>query len=175
MALFGNFDNEPEVMEEEFMFDEDAEQELQEMLVYDELCQMLGTDELREEFFDSELPEALMEAGIVSKKTLVRLSKKDDLSRRKKMVVLQMAKEANDPMYNQLVKLRKKERTIMGKLYMKYSNRATKAAVRGQKNYLKNNRLVSLNFVKSKNLDSFGNRIGKEIDKEGFRRAAKKK
>ena len=174
MALFGNFDNK-EVMEEEFMFDEEAEMELQEMFVYDQLCQELNTDELREEFFNSELPDAMMEAGIVSKKTLVRLSKKDDLSRRKKMVVLQMAKEANDPLYNQLIKLRKKERSIIGKLYMKYSNRATKTAVKGQKDYLKNNRLVSLNFVKSKNLDSFGNRIGKEIDKEGFRRSVKNK
>ena len=58
---------------------------------------------------------------------------------------------------------------------MKYSGRATKIAFKGQKDYLKNNRLVSLNFIKDKKLDAFGNRIGREIDKEGFRRAAKKK
>lgn len=173
MALFGNFEKE-NVIEEEFMFDEEAEMELREMFIYDQLCQELATDADRDAFFESELPEAMMEAGLVSKKTLVRLSKKDDLSRRKKMVVFQMAKEANDPMYHQLVKLRKKERAIIGKLYMKYSNRATKTAMKGQKEYLKGNRLVSLNFVKDKNLDSFGNRIGREIDKEGFRRATKK-
>ena len=175
MPIFGNLNQEDKILEEDFVFTEEAEEELEEMFVYDELSQMLNTDELREEFFNSEYPEALMEAGIVSKKTLVRLSKKDDLSRRKKMVVFQLAKEANDPLYNQLVKLRKKEKTIIGKLYMKYSGRATKIAFKGQKDYLKNNRLVSLNFIKDKKLDAFGNRIGREIDKEGFRRAAKKK
>ena len=174
MGIFGNFEDKDQVMEEEFMFDEDAEMELREMFIYDELCQELNTDELRKEFFESELPEAMEEAGIVSKKTLVRLSKKDDLSRRKKMVVFQMAKEANDPLYAQLVKLRKKERTIIGKLYMKYSARATKTAMKSQKDYLKNNRLVSQNFIKDKKLDAFGNRIGREIDKEGFRRSSKK-
>lgn len=175
MGIFGFEENKDTVLEEEFIFDEDAEMELREMFVYDQLNQELNSDELREEFFNSELPDAMMEAGIVSKKTLVRLSKKDDLSRRKKMVVFQMAKEANDPLYHQLVKLRKKEREIIGKLYMKYSNRAAKTAVKSQRDYLKNNRLVSLNFIKSKNLDQFGNRIGKEIDKEGFRRSTNKK
>lgn len=174
MGIFGNLDQE-KLLEEDFVFTEDAEEELKEMFVYDELSQMLNTDELREEFFNSEYPEALEEAGIVSKKTLVRLSKKDDLSRRKKMVVFQMAKEANDPLYGQLVKLRKKERAIIGKLYTKYSGRAAKVAFKGQKDYLKNNRLVSLNFIKDKNLDAFGNRIGREIDDKGFRRSVKKK
>ena len=44
MGLFGNFDNNTEVMEEEFIFDEDAEMELREMFVYDQLCQELSTD-----------------------------------------------------------------------------------------------------------------------------------
>ena len=103
MPIFGNLNQEDKILEEDFVFTEEAEEELEEMFVYDELSQMLNTDELREEFFNSEYPEALMEAGIVSKKTLVRLSKKDDLSRRKKMVVFQLAKEANDPLYNQLL------------------------------------------------------------------------
>lgn len=173
MAIFGNFDDK-QGLEEDFVFDETSEEELQEMFAYDELNQMLNTDELREEFFNSEYPKALEEAGIVSKKTLVRLSKKDDLHRRKKMVVFQMAKDNNDPLYNQLVKLRKKEKGIIGKLYMKYSGRADKVALKGQKNYLKNNRLVSLNFVKDKNLDDLGNRIGRAVNQQGFRRAEKK-
>lgn len=175
MAIFGKQDHDDDLLREDFDFSEDFETELQEMFAYDELNQICNTDELREAFFDSDVPEQLLEAGLVSKKTLVRLSKKDDLARRKKMVVFQMAKDANDPLYGQLVKLRKKERSIMGKLYMKYSGRADRVATKAQKEYLKQNKLVSLNFIKDKHLDQNGNRIGRAIDKEGFRRTVKKK
>ena len=60
--------------------------------------------------------EQLVAEGKLSKKTIVRLSKKDDLSKRKKMAALNLAKQNNDPLWDKLALNRVKERELIQKI-----------------------------------------------------------
>lgn len=81
--------------------------------------------------------ETLVAEGKLSKKTIVRLSKKDDLSKRKKIAALNLAKENNDPLWDKLALNRVKERELIGKIMAKYGNKANKVAIQSQKDFLK--------------------------------------
>lgn len=81
--------------------------------------------------------ETLVAEGKLSKKTIVRLSKKDDLSKRKKLAALNLAKENNDPLWDKLAANRVKERELLEKIMTKYGNKANKVAVQSQKDFLK--------------------------------------
>lgn len=110
--------------------------ELLESFIYDEISR--NSDEKRKEFVNSEHAQAMVEAGIIGRKTLVRLSKMDDLERRIGMAAIQLSKESNDSLYDQLIKVRIKERELLEKINNKYANKATRVARMGQKEYLKN-------------------------------------
>lgn len=116
--------------------------ELLEAYIADELS--FCSESQLEEFMNSSECKAMEEAGLISRKTLIRLSKNDDLSRRTKMAAFQLAKEANDPLWNQLVKVQMKRRDLISKIMTKYSSRATKAAKIGQRSYLKNKMPLSM-------------------------------
>lgn len=110
--------------------------ELLEAYIYDELSRL--SDEKREEFVQSEYAQSMLESGLISRKTLVRLSKNDDLERRIGMAAIQLSKEHDDVLYDQLVKVRIKERELLEKINNKYANKATRVAKIGQRDYLKN-------------------------------------
>lgn len=110
--------------------------ELLESFIYDEISR--NSDEKRQEFVNSEAAQAMLEAGLISRKTLVRLSKNDDLERRIGMAAIQLSKENNDSLYDQLIKVRIKERELLEKINNKYANKASRVAKIGQKEYLKN-------------------------------------
>ena len=92
--------------------------------------------------------EALVEAGKLRKKTLVRLSKKDDLSRRQKLVALNLAKENGDPLWDKLALNRVKERELLAKIVAKYGHKSQKIAVKAQKDFLKGAHLPA-SFMKA--------------------------
>ena len=81
--------------------------------------------------------ETLVQEGKLHKKTLVRLSKKDDLTRRQKIIALNLAKENNDPLWDKLALNRVKERELIAKIVAKYGNKSQKLAVKSQKDFLK--------------------------------------
>lgn len=81
--------------------------------------------------------EQLVAEGKISKKTIVRLSKKDDISRRKKVAAFNLARENNDPLWDKLALNRVKERELIEKIVTKYGNKAQKIAVQSQKDFLK--------------------------------------
>ena len=109
--------------------------ELERAYLFSELARL--SDEEKADFIKSEACARLQEAGLISKKTLVRLSKTDDLSRRRKMAAFQIAKERKDPLWSQLVKNRIKERQLIKAIMAKYATGAEKAARVGQRSYLK--------------------------------------
>lgn len=111
-------------------------EELLESYIYDEISRL--SDDKRREFVNSQEAQGMLEAGLISRKTLVRLSKNDDLERRIGMAAIQLSKESDDALYDQLVKVRIKERELLDKINAKYANRATRVAKIGQKDYLKN-------------------------------------
>lgn len=116
--------------------------ELLEAYIADELS--FCSESQLQEFINSPEAEAMIEAGLISRKTLIRLSKNDDLSRRTKMAAFQLAKEADDPLWRQLVKVQMKRRELITKIMNKYSTKAGKAAKIGQRNYLKNKMPLSM-------------------------------
>lgn len=81
--------------------------------------------------------ETLVEAGKLRKKTLVRLSKKDDLTRRQKVIALNLARENNDPLWDKLAQNRVRERELIAKIVAKYGNKSQRLAVKSQKEFLK--------------------------------------
>lgn len=118
--------------------------ELLEAYIYDEVSRL--SDEKRREFVNSEEAKVMVEAGLIGKKTLVRLSKDDDLERRIQMASLQIAKDSDDLLYSKLLKVRMQERELLTKINNKYENKATKAAKIGQKDYLKNK--IPVGFIR---------------------------
>ena len=115
--------------------------ELEQEVVYAELARL--DDASRKETLDKYGKE-LEEAGLISRKTLVRLTKSDDLSRRRKMVAFQIAKEHKDPLWTQLVKNRVRERYLINQIMKKYHSGAERGAKIAQKAYLKVNKLAPL-------------------------------
>ena len=110
----------------------------------------LNMDELQEAFFyddhyadsDSEkrelLEEAdvLMEAKKISRRTIVKLNKNDDLTRRTGMAALQLAKDNHDALWNKLVKNRIQERKLLAAIKKKYADKAQIVARQGQRMYV---------------------------------------
>lgn len=114
-------------------------QALCENMFYDMVASM--PEEARKSFLESdECKEYLEEnGGFVGRKTLVRLNKIDDLSRRIKLAVYQKAKEDGDPNYRALKKLQLKKHKLNEKLMTKYANRVKADAVRAQRALIKIN------------------------------------
>ena len=92
--------------------------------------------------------ETLVQEGKLYKKTLVRLSKKDDLSKRKKIIALNLARENKDPLWDKLALNRVKERELISKIMAKYGNKSQKLAVKSQKDFLKGAHLPA-SFMKA--------------------------
>ena len=109
-----------------------------EACLYDQLSRLY--ESTRIEFVNSEEAEIMVNEGMISRKSLVKLTKNDDLSRRTTMAAFDIAKKKNDALWRQLVELRKKEKKIIIALVKKYANDARKTAVEGQKDYIAGNK-----------------------------------
>lgn len=129
MGIFSHGSYEP-TLEENFK----NPNAITEMLIVDEVSQL--SDEKIREFCEDGVGDALVEAGKLKKKTLVRLSKKDDLSRRTKMMALQIAKEKDDPLWHKLAKNRIKERELLSAITNKYGNKAGTLAKKAQNDFI---------------------------------------
>ena len=120
-----------------------------EACIVDEVSHL--SDEKIQEFCQSPEAEALVEAGVMRKKTLVRLSKKDDFSRRRTMAAFTIAREKKDPLWSKLVKNRVQERKLIGEIVKKYGGKADRVAKVGQKEYLKQK--MPLSFMRAGGAD----------------------
>ena len=140
--VFGNIVGEP-IAESELPYG------FLEACIVDEVSHL--SDEKIQEFCQSPEAEALVEAGVMRKKTLVRLSKKDDFSRRRTMAAFTIAREKKDPLWSKLVKNRVQERKLIGEIVKKYGGKADKVAKAGQKEYLKQK--MPLSFMRAGGAD----------------------
>lgn len=118
------------------------------LLVVDEVSQ-LSDDAIQEFCKAGGVGEQLVQEGKLKKKTLVRLSKKDDLSRRTMMMAMKLAKDANDPLFDKLALNRVKERELLDKIYKKYGNKGTKLAKAAQTEYLHKKPVLPQSFMKA--------------------------
>lgn len=122
--------------------------EIVELLIVDEVSQL--SDKSIQEFCKpGGVGEQLVQEGKLKKKTLVRLSKKDDLSRRSMMMAMKLAKEANDPLFDKLALNRVKERELLQKIHQKYGNKGEKLAKAAQNEYLHKKPVMPKSFMKA--------------------------
>ena len=103
--------------------------------LYTELAKL--DDEARKEFVESAEAEALLEKAVLNKKTMVRLSRQDDMARRVKIAAYQLAKDKKDPLWTKLVLNRVKERQLIAKIVQKYHHAAVQLAKVGQREFIK--------------------------------------
>ncbi len=96
-----------------------------------------GGEEGVKHFVESAEVQELLEARKMSKKTFVRLGKNDDLTRRKHLASIIIAKEKNDPLFHQLALNRVKERKLRNAIFKKYENKADLVAKQSQKAHIK--------------------------------------
>ena len=140
--VFGNIVGEP-ITESELPYG------FLEACIVDEVSHL--SDEKIQEFCQSPEAEALVGAGVMRQKTLVRLSKKDDFSRRRTMAAFTIAREKKDPLWSKLVKNRVQERKLIGEIVKKYGGKADRVAKAGQKEYLKQK--MPLSFMRAGGAD----------------------
>lgn len=118
---------------------------LVEAFLIDDLTHNYSEDAIKEFCAEGGVGDALLEAKVLSnKRTMIRLSKETDLERRKVIAAIQMSKAKNDPLYNKLIKYKVLLKQTRAKIVSKYGNKASRAAIQGQKEYIKAMRNVNL-------------------------------
>lgn len=103
-------------------------------------------------FIHSEAAQILMEKNVLSKPTMMRLSKADDEKRRIKLAAYRLARQANDPNWKKMVFHRKKWKEYRDKVLVKFANKSKVIAKASQREYIKNARKGNLPSA-SKNKD----------------------
>lgn len=109
-----------------------------EAVMYDSISHLSEAEV--DEFLASDKAEAMLEEGMVSRRTLVRLSKNDDLSRRTTMAAMELAKKANDSLWTQLVKVNRKKKSLVAQIVKKYGSKAAAMAKKSQKEFIQNDK-----------------------------------
>ena len=112
--------------------DQDA---LLENMLIDQMNRM--TDEEFQAYTESADFQNLVEAGVLGRRSVVKMTRKDDLNRRIHLASIQMAREQGDADWGALRKNRVNERRLLKKIYTKYSNRVRRDAMQSQKRLIK--------------------------------------
>lgn len=126
--------------------------EVMELFILDEVSH-LPSEKIQEFCKPGGVGEQLVMEGKFKKNTLIRLSKKDDLSRRETMLAMQMAKEANDPLWKKFVINTQRRNELKAKMKQKYSTKANRAAKVAQNEFIhggpKNKGVLPKSFMQS--------------------------
>lgn len=112
--------------------DQDA---LLENMLIDQMNRM--TDEEFSAYTESADFQNLVEAGVLGRRSVVKMTRKDDLNRRIHLASIQMAREQGDADWEALRKNRVNERRLLKKIYTKYANRVRRDAMQSQKRLIK--------------------------------------
>ena len=88
-------------------------------------------------YLESDEFSNLQEAGVVGRRSMVRLNKESDLKRRTNLAALQAAKEAGDANWEALRKNRIQERRLLDKIYATYGNKVRRDAIQAQRRLIK--------------------------------------
>lgn len=111
-------------------------EEFEQLIIADEVYNM-SQEQLQEFCKPGGLGEQLVTEGKLKNRTLVRLSKKDDLARRKKMACYKLAKEANSQAWKKFEFHRREALKYENQMYKQYGAKAERLAKEGQREYLK--------------------------------------
>ena len=110
--------------------------DLVEAFIVDEVSKM-DSDDIRA-WCESDEAKGLVEAQVLRKPTMMRLSKADDEKRRTKIAAYRLAKQNNDPLYRKMIKYRQLWKQTSEKILEKYGNKASREAKKGQAVYIRN-------------------------------------
>lgn len=123
-------------VDDDIMLDEEFDMES-----YNEACLFMELATLpyedRKAIAESEEAAILEAKGMIGRKTLIRLNKNDDVSRRTSAAAYQMAKDNNDPLWGKLMFHMGKKNEFKEKILKKYNQKAIRVAKKSQKDYLK--------------------------------------
>lgn len=136
-TLFGNLDMDTEIRDG---------RALQEMFLAEEVSFM--SQEQRTAFLESDEAKLLVEAQVLRKPTMMRLSKQDDQARRVKLAAYQLAKEGKDPNWDKLCKTNIKRKQLIAAIMKRWESKAIRNANIGQKEYIKTAGKTTANFKK---------------------------
>lgn len=106
-----------------------------ETMLVDVICQM--PDDVRRVYMESDELQQLCEAGIIGHRSITKLNKQDDFTRRLHLAALQKAKENGDADWEALRKNRVRERQLREKIFTRYENQVRRDAQQAQKRLLK--------------------------------------
>ena len=138
---------------------------LVEAFLIDDLTHNYGEDAIHEFCAPGGAADALLEAKVLSnKRTIVRLDKTADLTRREMITALAMAKAQNAPEYAKLVKVQLLRKQLKAKIFSKFGARAKKIALKGQKEYMK--AMKGINVSNNMNGSSIAELKAKKAEKE---------
>jgi len=143
MGIYSENNN---MVDEDFGINMDA---LVEAFLIDDLTHNYPDETVHEFCAPGGVAEALLAEGKIfqNKSTVFRLNKESELERRKAIAAIMMAKAKNDPQYAKLVKYKALYKQAKAKIVEKYDSRAAKAAIKGQKEYVKKMRGVNVDFT----------------------------
>lgn len=126
-------DEDLEITEEQM---QDVVDELKSIMLAEDIAYGMSDDE-RKAFLESEEFEVLTESKKFKKKTLVRLNRQDDLTRRADQAAIVIAGQKKDRLFDLLALNRQKERKLRQLIFKKYKVQALKAAKTSQRDYIK--------------------------------------
>lgn len=128
MAIYGN-NNFDTIIDEDFDMEE-----YEQNCLYTELATLPG--ETLNSFLESEECAMLEAKGLISRKTIIRLNKKDDLERRTNIAAYQLAKQKGDALWTKFLKHRRLEKKYAKDIKKKYRQKAEAIAKKEQRNKL---------------------------------------
>ena len=106
---------------------------------FDEVAHM--PEQARKQLLESpefaEQRNALMEAGLINKTSIMMLSKESELERRNQLAVYALAKKDNDVNWQRFMKAQAMKKEAKEALNRKYGSRARLTAKKTQRDYLK--------------------------------------
>ena len=108
---------------------------LLESILVDQVRRMDDTS--RNEYLRSDEFQNLCEAGVATRKTIVRFNKQDDLTRRIHLAALQKAKEENSPLWHKLHKNRIEEKKLLKQIIERYGMKVRADAIKSQRRLIK--------------------------------------
>lgn len=119
---------------------DDVIREAQELWLYEDLARL--PDQKRREILESpdyaEIRKSWMEAGLINKTSIMKLSRESDLERRESSAILALARaNGHDADYAKYVKLKAETRKLKDNMRRRYGSKSKVLARKSQKEYIK--------------------------------------
>lgn len=129
-GIFANFDESTNILDDdEFNYDE-----------FDEMCAIAllsrQPDEVIREFVNSEECAQLIAEGKLNRKTIMKLNKSNDLTRRETLAAYSLAKAKHDPLWEKFIKYKSLANDFKHQIIEKYKGKSQTVAKKSQRTFV---------------------------------------